>query len=145
MIRSLIKETRQAWSELELYQRFEQIIVIIISLLIAVVIALSTWHLVVKLFQIARADLIDPSRAETFQEIFDMIIIVLIALEFNYTVLGIVERGHSIIQVKAVVLIALLAVLRKFIVLELEQDRADGAVFSCCRNRSFGSIVLDNA
>jgi uncharacterized membrane protein (DUF373 family) len=47
-----------------------------------------------------------------------MIIIVLIALEFNYTVLGIVERGHSIVQVKAVVLIALLAVLRKFIVLD---------------------------
>jgi uncharacterized membrane protein (DUF373 family) len=43
----------------------------------------------------------------------------LIALEFNHSLLGVVERGRSIIQVRTVVLIALLAVLRKFIVIEV--------------------------
>jgi uncharacterized Fe-S cluster-containing radical SAM superfamily enzyme len=36
--------------------------------------------------------------------------IVLISLEFNHTILGLIERGRSIVQVRAVVLIALLAV-----------------------------------
>jgi uncharacterized membrane protein (DUF373 family) len=53
-----------------------------------------------------------------------MIMIVLIALEFNHTILGIAERGLSIVQVRAVVLIALMAVLRKFIVIEVAEADA---------------------
>jgi uncharacterized membrane protein (DUF373 family) len=59
-----------------------------------------------------------------FQTIFGMIMIVLIALEFNHTILGLLERGRSIVQVRAVVLIALLAILRKFIVIEIGEADA---------------------
>jgi uncharacterized membrane protein (DUF373 family) len=59
-----------------------------------------------------------------FQSIFGMIMIVLIALEFNHTILGLLERGRSVVQVRAVVLIALLAVLRKFIVMEIGEADA---------------------
>ena len=43
---------------------------------------------------------------------------VLIALEFNHSILGVLERKHGVIQVRTVVLIALLALVRKFIILD---------------------------
>jgi uncharacterized membrane protein (DUF373 family) len=46
---------------------------------------------------------------------------VLIALEFNHSLLGVLERRHSIVQVRTVVLIALLAIARKFIILDLKE------------------------
>jgi len=39
-----------------------------------------------------------------FQSIFGMIMIVLIALEFNHTILWLLERGRSVVQVRAVLL-----------------------------------------
>ena len=43
----------------------------------------------------------------------------LIALEFNHTLQYVVKREQSIIQTKVVLLIALLAMARKFIILDL--------------------------
>ena len=53
-----------------------------------------------------------------------MIVTVLIALEFNHTLLGVLERRHSIVQVRTVVLIALLAIARKFLILDLAEAEA---------------------
>jgi uncharacterized membrane protein (DUF373 family) len=50
-----------------------------------------------------------------------MILTVLIALEFNHSILSVLERKQSIIQVRTVVLIALLALVRKFIILDINQ------------------------
>lgn len=119
MIGRILGETRENWAGLNLYQRFEQVVVLLLGLLISVVIAVALFHLVQTVFDLLRLGLLDPSRPEVFQSIFGMIMIVLIALEFNHTIVGVLERGRSIIQVRAVVLIALLAVLRKFIVIEI--------------------------
>jgi uncharacterized membrane protein (DUF373 family) len=124
MIRRVLNETRENWSELNLYQRFEQIIILVLSLLISVVIVVTLFNLLRTLFEVLRLGLLDPARPQVFQSIFGMIIIVLIALEFNHTILGILDRGFSVVQVRAVVLIALLAVLRKFIVLEMGEADA---------------------
>lgn len=62
--------------------------------------------------------LLDPAEQGVFQAIFGMIFTVLIALEFNHSILGVLERKESIVQVKTVVLIALLALARKFIILD---------------------------
>jgi uncharacterized membrane protein (DUF373 family) len=124
MIRRVLNETRENWSELNLYQRFEQMVILVLSLLISVVIVVTLFNLLRTLFEVLRLGLLDPARPQVFQSIFGMIIIVLIALEFNHTILGILDRGFSVVQVRAVVLIALLAVLRKFIVLEMGEADA---------------------
>ena len=49
----------------------------------------------------------------------------LIALEFNHTLQYVVAREQSIIQTKVVLLIALLALARKFIILDLKEVSAD--------------------
>ena len=53
----------------------------------------------------------------------------LIALEFNHTLQYVVTRHESIIQTKVVLLIALLALARKFIVLEVHEYAA-GQLFA---------------
>jgi uncharacterized membrane protein (DUF373 family) len=47
-----------------------------------------------------------------------MIMTVLIALEFKHSVLAVLKRHHNVVQVRTVILIALLALVRKFIVLD---------------------------
>jgi uncharacterized membrane protein (DUF373 family) len=124
MVGRILGETRENWAGLNLYQRFEQIVVLLLGFLISVVIAVTLFHLLQTVFKLLRLGLLDPSRPDVFQSIFGMIMIVLIALEFNHTIVGLLERGRSIIQVRSVVLIALLAVLRKFIVIEIGEADA---------------------
>jgi uncharacterized membrane protein (DUF373 family) len=61
---------------------------------------------------------IDPANQAVFQAIFGMVMTVLIALEFKHSMLGVLERKGHVVQVQAVVLIALLALVRKFIILD---------------------------
>lgn len=117
-------ETQDKWAKLSLYQRFEQIVVLLLSILISILIVVAVFNVLQTILGLLRLGLLDPSRPEVFQSIFGMIMIVLIALEFNHTILGLLERGRSVVQVRAVVLIALLAVLRKFIVMEMGEANA---------------------
>jgi uncharacterized membrane protein (DUF373 family) len=50
---------------------------------------------------------------------------VLIAMEFNHTILHATLRRDHVIEVKTVVLIGILALARKFIILEPDQTSAD--------------------
>jgi uncharacterized membrane protein (DUF373 family) len=50
-----------------------------------------------------------------------MVLTVLIALEFKHTLLVVKHQQRAIVQVRAVVLIALLAIVRRFIILDLYQ------------------------
>lgn len=120
----MLDETRKNWSHLGLYQRFEQVVVTALGVLISIVILAAMVNLLRSVWVLISEGVIDPARPEVFQSLFGMIMIVLIALEFNHTVLGILERGLSVVQVRAVVLIALMAVLRKFIVIEVAEADA---------------------
>jgi uncharacterized membrane protein (DUF373 family) len=62
---------------------------------------------------------LDPLDPDIFQSVFGEILTLLIALEFNHTLQYVVKRQQSIIQTQVVLLIALLAIARKFIVLDL--------------------------
>jgi len=61
---------------------------------------------------------LSPLEHDTFQALFGMIMTLLIAMEFKHSIIRIALRRESIIQVKTVVLIALLALGRKFIILD---------------------------
>jgi uncharacterized membrane protein (DUF373 family) len=60
-----------------------------------------------------------------FQAVFGQILTVLIALEFNHTFRYVVTREWGIIQVKIVILIAVLALVRKIIVTDLSAMAPD--------------------
>jgi uncharacterized membrane protein (DUF373 family) len=114
-------ETRRAWPGLGLYERFEQIICLLLTVVVSGVVVAALAVLLFRVAGLVLLGVVDPAEPAVFQAIFGMIVTVLIALEFNHTLLGVLERRHSIVQVRTVVLIALLAIARKFLILDLKE------------------------
>ncbi len=120
-LQDALAETRRAWPGLGLYERFEQAICLILTVVISGVVVASLAVLLIRVAGLLLLGVVDPAEPAVFQAIFGMIVTVLIALEFNHTLLGVLERRHSIVQVRTVVLIALLAIARKFLILDLKE------------------------
>lgn len=116
---SLLKKDVASFNALSLYERFEQLVCLILTALIALVIGVAVLHLATRIFGLL--NVIDPADQATFQTVFGMIMTVLIALEFKHSVLVILKRHQNIVQARTVVLIALLAIVRKFIILDLAE------------------------
>jgi uncharacterized membrane protein (DUF373 family) len=116
-----MKDLRSKWQTLSLYERFEQTIVAALTLVIAVIVAIATWQLILNTLKLVGSHLINPADPQVFQGLFGMVLTVLIALEFKHTLLVVRHHRRAIVQVRAVVLIALLALVRKFIILDLYQ------------------------
>jgi uncharacterized membrane protein (DUF373 family) len=113
------------WENLTFYQRFEQSVILVLAAIIAVVIVLAVWSLALKvLFGLVLPGSLDPTDYGVFQAVFGMIFTVIIALEFEKSLLVIAQQRISIVQVKTVVLIALLAVVRKLMILDLSTTDA---------------------
>jgi uncharacterized membrane protein (DUF373 family) len=107
---------------LSFYQRFEYIVVLILTALIAIIVVAALWSLSLKiLFGLVLSGSLDPSDYTIFQVVFGMIFTVIIALEFKKSLLVMAERSESVVQIRSVVVIALLAICRKFIILDLTE------------------------
>ena len=119
-----LAETREQWSIMSLYERFEQVVAIVLSLVIAVVIALALLQLVVRILPLLVSGAIDPLDHEVFQTLFGMIMTLLIAMEFKHSIIRVTLRRSSIVQVKTVVLISLIALSRKFVILDTNATSA---------------------
>lgn len=115
---SSFKRFRVQWALMNAYERFEQIIVFALSLIIASVIVMAMLQLCRHVFALLMSGAIDPLDHEVFQSIFGSIFTVLIALEFKHSIIRPALRRNSIVQVKTVLLIALLALSRKFVILD---------------------------
>ena len=92
-----------------------------LTLVIAVIVALATWQLLLHTIKLTESHVVDPADPQVFQVLFGMVLTVLIALEFKHTLLVVRHHRRAIVQVRAVVLIALLALVRRFIILDLYQ------------------------
>jgi uncharacterized membrane protein (DUF373 family) len=117
-IKHELAEARRAWEPLTLYQKFEQVSIMILTVLIALIVIFALWHLAAKVLVSISTNMFDPTDYQVFQVIFGMIFIVIIALEFKRSLTVLAERGTGIVQVRTVILIGLLAVVRKLIILE---------------------------
>ena len=113
------KQVRGQWSVLTSYQRFESLVALVRTLLIGAIILVALLRLFVSVIGGLLFDVLNPLDQHAFQLIFGEIMTLLIALEFNHTLQYVVTRQQSVIQTKIVLLIALLALARKFIILDL--------------------------
>lgn len=120
----LLAETRLQWSIMTLYERFEQVVAIVLSFVIALVIALALVQLLVRIIPLLLTGALDPMEHEVFQMLFGMVMTLLIALEFKHSIIRVALRKSSIVQVKTVVLIALIALSRKFVILDTKATSA---------------------
>jgi uncharacterized membrane protein (DUF373 family) len=115
---------RLRWSLMTAYERFEQGVSLILSLIIAVVIVIALFQLLKRVLPLVLGGALDPLDHEVFQSLFGMIMTLLIAMEFKHSIIRVALRRESIIQVKTVVLIALLALSRKFVILDITRTGA---------------------
>lgn len=109
---------KEQWRLMSFYERFEQVIALTLSAVIAVIIVISLFQLIRTVVMLLIVDAFSPLDHSVFQTVFGMIMTLLIAMEFKHSIIKVVLRKESIIQVKTVLLIALLALARKFIILE---------------------------
>ena len=111
---------------LAIYERFETVVIWLLTALIAVVVVAALWNLVTEVFvALVLVGSFDPTDHAVFQSVFGMIFTVIIALEFKRSILVAAERRDGIVQVKVVILLAMLAIVRKFIILDFAETPAD--------------------
>jgi uncharacterized membrane protein (DUF373 family) len=116
---------RARWKGLGFYEKFEHAVLLVLTALIAIVIVAAVWNLLLKIFSaLVITGSFDPTDYVVFQGVFGMIFTVIIALEFKRSLLVAAERRRSIVQVRTVVLLAMLAVVRKLIILDLQHTEA---------------------
>jgi len=124
-LREEIKAGEARWRRLTVYMKFEHAIVLVLTLLISVIIVSAIWKLAIKILSsLVLSETFDLTDIAAFQSIFGMIFTVIIALEFKRTLLLVTERTESVVQVRAVILIALLAIVRKLIILDISPGDA---------------------
>jgi uncharacterized membrane protein (DUF373 family) len=111
-------DIRRDWPLLTAYQRFETGVGLVLTLVIAAVVLVALYRLVVGVFDTLVLQALNPLEHGVFQKVFGDILNVLIALEFNHTLQVVLARGRGVIQIKVVILIALLALVRKLIVVD---------------------------
>jgi uncharacterized membrane protein (DUF373 family) len=116
-----LTEARRRFDLLSFYGKFEQIVIFILTVLISVFVVFAVWNLALKVIQSITSSSLDPTDYTVFQAVFGAIFTVIIALEFKRSLLVSTERQQSVVQVRTVILIALLAIVRKLLILDVSQ------------------------
>lgn len=119
-----LDKLRLQWRVLTFYERFEQIIAHMLSIVISVVILVSLWQLIRAVIALLLAGAFDALDHAVFQAVFGMVMTLLIAMEFKHSIIRVMVRRNHIVQVKTVILVAMLAIARKFIILDPATDPA---------------------
>jgi uncharacterized membrane protein (DUF373 family) len=116
----MFQTLRENWAVMSFYERFEEVIALILSAVIAVIVVISMIQLIRLVFTLLWVDAFNPLDHAVFQTVFGAIMTLLIAMEFKHSIIKVALRRDSIIQVKTVVLIGLIALSRKFVILDPE-------------------------
>ena len=118
------RTVRREWGALSFYQRFESVVALALTVLISVIVLVALFRLSASVLGGLLLGALDPLEPSVFQAVFGEILTLLIALEFNHTLKYAVAAHRSIIQTKVVLLIALLALARKFVILDTHETSA---------------------
>ena len=113
------RDIRQDWPLLTLHQRFETTVAAVLTVVIAAVIVVALGRLIATVVDLLVLRSLNPLDHAVFQQVFGEIMTLLIALEFNHTLRFASGGALGIIQVRTVILIAMLALARKVIIVDL--------------------------
>jgi uncharacterized membrane protein (DUF373 family) len=140
-LREELKAGQARWRRLTVYLKFEHAVVLVLTALISIIIVSAIWKLAIKiLYSLVLSDTFDLTDLAVFQSVFGMIFTVIIALEFKRTLLLVTERTESVVQVRAVILIALLAIVRKLIILDISPGDAPQLLALAVATLSLGGV-----
>ncbi|GAB2874972.1 phosphate-starvation-inducible PsiE family protein [Microbulbifer echini] len=137
------KETIKSASAVHSYYRkFESFIALLLTIIIIIIVVVAITRLAYSVYSMLLVGMKDPLDHKVFQTIFGEIITLLIALEFSHTLQYVVTRQQSIIQTTVVVLIAILALARKFIILDLDKVSATEIIGLAAATLALGLTYL---
>ena len=119
-----VYKLKEVWPELSIFERFEYVIMLFVSVLLALIILVALIRLVENVYQLIISQLTMSTDFKTFQITFGMLLTLLIAFEFRNSINAILEGRGLLVQVKIILLIALIAVARKFLVLDPKDYQA---------------------
>ena len=102
-----------------MYRRFEAFVAFVLTIVIGAIILVALVRLIVGVADTLVLRTLNPLDHTVFQRVFGQVMTLLIALEFNHTLRYVVSGERGIIHTKMVILIALLALARKVIVVDL--------------------------
>ena len=140
-LRQELDAGRQRWRRLTVYLKFEHAVVLVLTILVSVIIVAAIWKLAIKiLYSLVLSDTFDLTDLAAFQSVFGMVFTVIIALEFKRTLVLVTERTESVVQVRAVILIALLAIVRKLIILDISPGDAPQLLALAVATLSLGGV-----
>jgi uncharacterized membrane protein (DUF373 family) len=140
-LRQELDAGRQRWRRLTVYLKFEHAVVLVLTILLSVIIVSAIWKLAIKvLYALVLSDTFDLTDVTAFQSVFGMVFTVIIALEFKRTLVLVTERTESVVQVRAVILIALLAIVRKLIILDISPSDAPQLLALAVATLSLGGV-----
>jgi uncharacterized membrane protein (DUF373 family) len=113
------RDVRREWAILSMYERFECLIALLLRIVLGAVIVVAFYRLLVSVIDTLVLRSLNPLEHPVFQQVFGEIMTLLIALEFNHTLQYGITPQRGIIQARIVILIAILALARKIIILDL--------------------------
>jgi len=113
-----LQRLKELWPELTLFERFEYLVTLIVSLVLALIIVVALLSLLENIYEMLIAQMSGGVDYKMFQITFGMLLTLLIALEFRNSIDAILEGKGLLVQVKIVVLIAVIALARKFLVMD---------------------------
>ena len=114
------EEKQQKRAVPQIFHRFEDLIAQGLMILISIMILAAFWGLIVEIYHLVQHGAINDHRHQVFQSVFGMIMTLLIAIEFNHTIMHAYLESSREVLVKTVILVAMLAIARQFIVAEME-------------------------
>jgi uncharacterized membrane protein (DUF373 family) len=114
-------DLRREWPGLTVYKRFEGLVALALTVVISAVIVVALVRLVIDVAETLVLQAHNPLDHVVFQRVFGEVMTLLIALEFNYTLQYVITHAPGVVHARIVILIALLAVARKIIVLDVQE------------------------
>lgn len=99
------------------YDRFELIISAILLLIIGVIIVYSTVLVIIALVENVHQGVLFAEQG-ALKDTFGLILTVLILIEFNHSIVLAMRRRSGVLEVRVVVLIAIIVIARKLILLD---------------------------
>lgn len=102
------------------YRNFERLVVAVLTIMVAISVVLTLAQSGVALYQVlvSESHLLDH---EAFIKVFGTFMTVLIALEFNHTVLADITSKSPLVKVRSVLLVALMALARKVVLVDFKE------------------------
>lgn len=113
-----LEEIKEEWPNLNLFKRFELVVSIIIMVIISIIILVALIRLGKNVYILLVVNALDPLEFKVFQQIFGNILTLYIAMEFRHSIESVIHGHGHIIQTRTILLIAMLAIARKFIVMD---------------------------